>query len=148
MEYKSLTDLRSIADVTSNVPVLTRQQKIEIWLEALRRDPGRRLQPLPEIEWVPVAQRPLLRADDSPLSIALEDPRLRAAGLPGDRLGDALAFFELSEAQAHDALCSCHYGRSMTAGAAARRISRIAGTGVMARMRGWMMRHVNLRHAA
>lgn len=148
MEFKSLTDLRSIADVTSKIPELTRDQKIELWLEALRRDPGRLLSPLPEIEWAPASQRPSLRAEGSPISVAFEQPRLRAAGLSGDRLGDAMAFFELSEAQAHDTLCSCHYGRTMTAGAAARRIARVAGRSAMARIRGWVMRHMNLRRAA
>ncbi|MDO9442346.1 MAG: hypothetical protein Q7T73_15780 [Beijerinckiaceae bacterium] len=145
MEFKSLADLRCIADVTSDIPKLTREEKIEIWVKALARDPARSLTPLPEIEWAPAHMRPALRADGSPLSVAFEQPMLRAAGLAGDRLGDAMAFFELSEAEAHDTLCSCHYGRSMTAGAAARRIRRVAGSGLVSRVRSWLSKSLGLR---
>ena len=138
MEYKSLTDLQSVADVTADIPELTRDQKIDIWLKALQRDPARVLTPLPEIEWTPEAQRPSLRADGSPLTVAFEQPMLRAAGLRSDRLADAIAFFGLTEAQAHETLCSCHYGRSMTAGAAARRISAATKPGLSQRFFGWL----------
>ncbi|MDB5649383.1 MAG: hypothetical protein JWL62_903, partial [Hyphomicrobiales bacterium] len=138
MEFKSLADLKDIAHITPIVTRLTRAQKIAIWVEALERDPARVLNPLPEIEWVAPSERTGLRVDGSPLSIALEQPALRAAGLSSDRLGEALAFFELSEPQAHDALCSCRYGRTMHAGAAAKRISKLAGTGLFASLRHWI----------
>jgi hypothetical protein len=51
----------------------------------------------------------LLRADHSPLTIAYADAGLRAQGLAGDRLGDAIAFFDLTASEAHHLLCDCHY---------------------------------------
>lgn len=137
MEYRSVADLRGIADVTPVVTKLTRAQKIDIWVEALKRDAMRELHPLQDIEWVAPEHRALLRADSSPLTVAFDEPALRAAGLQSDRLGDAMAFFGLSEAQAHDMLCACRYGRSMLAGVAARRISRLSRGGVIGRLRGF-----------
>ncbi|MDB5597793.1 MAG: hypothetical protein JWM36_4754 [Hyphomicrobiales bacterium] len=138
MEFKSLADLRHIAEITPVVPKLTRAQKIEIWVKALEREPTRVLNPLPEIEWVPPAQRNGLRVDGSPLTVAFEQPALRAAGLSSDTLGDALAFFDLTGPEAHDTLCSCRYGRTMRAGDAAKRISKLAGTGMFASLRHWL----------
>jgi hypothetical protein len=67
-----------------------------------------------------------LRADDSPLTVAYADPVLRASGLESDRLGDAMAFFELSERQAHRLLCSCMNGWRIEAGRAAQSVRRLA----------------------
>lgn len=136
MEFKSIEDLRHIADVTP-AEQLTRDQKISLWISALDRQPARILHPLPEIEWVAPAQRAALRVEGSPLTIAFNDPALRAAGLVSDRLGDGLAFFEMTEAEAHDTLCSCRYGRTMTASAASRRIGRLRDGGVFAALRRW-----------
>jgi hypothetical protein len=47
---------------------------------------------------------------------------LRAEGLASDRLGDVMAFFNLTEHQAHTAFCSCHMGNSFEARLAARRV--------------------------
>lgn len=138
MEFKSLDDLRSIADVTPALAKLTRAQKIAIWVDALNKNQARLLHPLPEIEWVAPAQRAALRVEGSPLTIAFSDPRLRAAGLLSDRLGDGLAFFDMTEAEAHDALCSCRYGRTMTAGAAAKRIRKLRGGGLLSAMAHWL----------
>ncbi len=145
MEFKSLADLRHIADVTPAAPKLTRDQKIALWVSALDRDPNRVLFPLPEIEWAPPAQRAGLRVDDSPLTIAFKDPALRAAGLVSDRLGDGLAFFDLTEAEAHDMLCSCRYGRTMTAGAASKRIARLRHTGLFGGLKHWLVQTWNGR---
>jgi hypothetical protein len=139
MEFKSLDDLRSIADVTPAVPKLTRAQKIAIWVDALNKDAARILHPLPEIEWVAPAQRASLRVEGSPLTVAFNDPALRAAGLTSDRLGDGLAFFEMTEAEAHDTLCSCRYGRTMTAGAASKRIGKLKGGGIFSAMKHWVV---------
>ncbi len=141
MEFKSLDDLRSIAEIKPAFAKLTRDQKINLWLSALDREPTRILQPLPEIEWIAPHQRAFLRADGSPLTIAFDDPALRAAGLMSDRLGDGLAFFEMTEAEAHDTLCSCRYGRTMTAMAAARRISNLRSGGVFSGLKHWVIQH-------
>ncbi len=63
-----------------------------------------------------------VRADDSPLTVAYEDPVLRAEGLASDRLGDAMDFFELNDNEAHVAFCSCHVGSSFEARFAASRV--------------------------
>jgi hypothetical protein len=139
MEFKSIADLRSIAEITPAIPTLTRAQKIALWVDALNRDPGRLLHPLPEIEWVAPAQRASLRVEGSPLTVAFNDPALRAAGLSSDKLGDGLAFFEMTEAEAHDTLCSCRYGRTMTAGAASKRIGKLKGGGLLSGVRHWLV---------
>jgi hypothetical protein len=66
------------------------------------------------------------RADDSPLTVAFQDPALRAEGLRGDRVGDALDFFELSEGDVHHLVCFCHYGQPVSAGAVAARVRVMA----------------------
>jgi hypothetical protein len=145
MEFKSVADLRSIAEVTPAIVKLTRAQKIAIWVDALNKDQARILHPLPEIEWVAPAQRAGLRVEGSPLTVAFNDPALRAAGLVSDKLGDGLAFFEMTEAEAHDTLCSCRYGRTMTAGAASKRIGKLKGGGVFSSLKHWFVQTMAAR---
>ncbi|WP_201861379.1 hypothetical protein [Microvirga soli] len=72
-------------------------------------------------------QRDVLRADNSALTVAFEDPVLRDEGLQSDTLADAITFFGLSECDAHYVLCSCLNGQTMTAGAAALKVRGLAG---------------------
>jgi hypothetical protein len=51
---------------------------------------------------------------------------LREHGLESDRVGDVARFFELSHWDVHQLVCSCHYGRTMSAGTAAMRVRAIA----------------------
>ncbi|WP_377035149.1 hypothetical protein [Microvirga sp. GCM10011540] len=125
MEHKHLDQLRSVADVQPRS--LTRQERIERWIELLERNPTRRLNSLGEIEYKPPAERALIRQDDSPLSVAYEDPVLRADGLASDKLGDVMNYFELSDGQAHYALCSCLSGRTMEAASFAQRLRNTTG---------------------
>jgi hypothetical protein len=67
-----------------------------------------------------------MRADGSPLTVAYNDPVLRAAGLNSDTLGDAMRFFELSEHQAHRVLCYCMHGRMIEGRTAAATIRAIS----------------------
>src|SRR5690348_9414780 len=99
MEHKHLDQLRSVADVEPRS--MTRQERLQRWIDILERNPHRRLNSLGEIEYQPPAERALVRANDSPLTVAFEDPVLRTEGLASDRLGDAMRFFELTEGQAH-----------------------------------------------
>ena len=127
MEHKSLNVLRHVADIHDGEPrFLSREERLERWAEILEREPQRRLRSLEEIELIPRARRGEHRVEGSPLTIAFQDPVLRAEGLQSDRLGDAMAFFGLSERQAHRLLCSCMNGWSMEAGSTARNIRRIA----------------------
>ncbi len=125
MEHKHLDQLRSVADVQPRP--MTRQERLERWIELLESNPTRRLNSLGEIEYKPPAERALMRENNSPLTVAYEDPILRADGLASDRLGDAMKYFELSEGQAHYALCSCLSGRSMDSASFAQRLRNTTG---------------------
>jgi hypothetical protein len=72
------------------------------------------------------AKRRALRADDSLLSVAFNDPYLRAEGLAGDTMGHAVAFFGISERQMHDIVCFCHHGPTIAANTAAAQIRAAA----------------------
>ena len=138
MEYRPVEQLRDVADVGLSGPAaLTRRERLERWAEALEREPGRRLRSLGEIEFHPRGERPFMRADNSPITVAYADPVLRAAGLKGDRLGDAIEFFDLSERQAHALLCSCMNGWSMSAEKTATRLRRIANPDPRVRAAAW-----------
>ncbi len=132
MKHTPVAEISRVADVHPAPPKqpMTRVERLERWAEALERDPDRVLTSIEEIEWKPEAERRATRADDSALTVALEDPVLRAEGLASDRLGDAMAFFRLTDADAHFALCSCVYGQSMQAGVAARRVRMLAHPGI------------------
>jgi hypothetical protein len=125
MEHKDLDYLRSVADVQPKP--LTRQERLERWIELLERDPRRRLNSLGEIEFKPPAERVLIREDNSPLTVAYDDPVLRADGLASDRLGDVMRYFALSDGQAHYALCSCLSGRTLESGSCAQRLRNVTG---------------------
>jgi hypothetical protein len=132
MKHTPVAEISRVADVHAIPlkPPMTRVERLERWAEALDREPDRVLTSIEEIEWKPEAERRATRADDSALTVALEDPVLRAEGLASDRLGDAMAFFRLTDADAHFALCSCIYGQSMQAGVAARRVRMLAHPGI------------------
>lgn len=67
------------------------------------------------------------RADGSPLSVAFEDWAFQAEGLQGDRVGDALAFFDLSEDEMQAIIGSSGYGgRTIPAAVAAERVRALA----------------------
>ena len=132
MKHKPYAELSRVADVHPILakPPMTRRERLERWAEALEREPDRLLTSIEEIEWQPEAERPAMRANDSALTVAFEDPILRAEGLASDRLGDAMVFFRLSDREAHFALCSCVYGRSMQAGVAAERVRTLVCPGI------------------
>ena len=132
MKHTPVSEISRVADVHAvrSRPPLTRVQRLERWAEALEREPDRMLTSLEEIEWKAEDERGAMRAECSPLTVAYGDPVLRADGLASDRLGDAVTFFRLTDAEAHFALCSCVYGRTMQAGMAARRVRMIAHPGI------------------
>ncbi|MGO4387923.1 hypothetical protein AB4Y85_10330 [Microvirga sp. 2YAF29] len=127
MEHKPVEALRGVAEVHEfSQGFLSRRERLERWAEVLERQPKRRLRSLGEIEFTPEDKRPELRSDESPITVAFEDPVLRAAGLRSDKLGDAVEFFDLSDRAAHRLLCSCMNGWSMEAGTTARKVHRLA----------------------
>ena len=123
MRHQPIDDLGATAALTLvKSQTLSRRERLERWAELLEREPHRRLKALWRVEFVAEAERALIRADDSPISLAFADPVLRGAGLEGDRLGDAEKFFELSSEQAHHLLCDCHYYGRMDGETVAHRV--------------------------
>lgn len=123
MEYKPIDQVTAVAEVTSQPPrPMTRYERIERWIDLLEADPHRPLHALLEVEYLPAADRLRYRSEASPLTVAFEDPVLRAQGLRSDSFGDALTFFELHERQLHHAFCSCHVGMRLRAIDAAGRL--------------------------
>ena len=71
-------------------------------------------------------EREAKRADNSPLTVAFEDPILRVEGLRGDRVGDAVEFFDLSHDEVHRLVCYCHHGLTVSPGTVAARVRMMA----------------------
>ncbi|MDX8523660.1 hypothetical protein RFM68_03995 [Mesorhizobium sp. MSK_1335] len=135
MKHQTSHELQSVAviDRLGLIPLATRTQRIERWAELLDRNPLRCLAALAGTEYVDPEVRAGARAAGSPLAVAFEDPLLRAAGLQSDTYGEAKRFFELSDWQLHDVVCSCHAGATMQASWAAARVRRlISGNRVLA----------------
>jgi hypothetical protein len=67
------------------------------------------------------------RAESSPLTVAFDDWAFQAEGLRSDRVGDALAFFDLSEDEMQRIVGSSDYGRrTVQAAIAAVRVRALA----------------------
>jgi hypothetical protein len=129
MEHKTLGKIRDVADILPNwlnPRPLSKSERLQLWAEALEREGGRRLKTLFRTEYAPPAERAALRADDSLLTVAFNDPRMRAEGLAGDTVGDAVAFFGISEMELHDIICFCRHGATMSADTAAAHIRAAA----------------------
>lgn len=127
MEYKTRRELDTLARTIPVTPrTMSRRERLERWAAVLERDTRRGLTALTRVESVRRDQRPFLRADNSPLAIAVDDPVLRKEGLKSDYLGDVMSFFELSPRHAHYLVCDCYYQGTMTAGRVASRIRTLA----------------------
>ena len=130
MKHQTIEQLQIVAEVDQAYPrqAMSRSERLERWAELLERNPDRRLSTLHQTEYQPVRARGAMRGDGSPISVAFEDPVLRAAGLENDNYGEAKRFFELTDRQLHEIICYCHFGATVTAATAARHI-RAALTG-------------------
>jgi hypothetical protein len=71
--------------------------------------------------------RSALQQENSPLTVAFEDPVLRSAGLTNDTFGEVARFFGLSHWQLHEVVCNCHFGETVAAEAVAARVRRLSG---------------------
>jgi hypothetical protein len=125
MKYMNWEQIAREADVHP-AGGMSRRERLERWAELLAQQPDRRLSTIDGTEFGFRQARRAKRADDSPLTVAFQDPVLRAEGLRGDRVGDALDFFELSEGDVHHLVCFCHYGQTVSAGAVAARLRVMA----------------------
>jgi len=138
MEYKTLSELERAGEATP--APLTRAERLERWAAALERLGGARLNTLWRTEHAVRSVRPTMRADNSPLSIAFQDPVLRIAGLADDSYGEAKRFFELTDYELHWIVCYCHFGETLSAEAAARQIRAVAGLRQWQAAGGWLTR--------
>ena len=127
MEHKPLAKLQTIADVKIAEPTapMSREQRLQRWIEVLEANANRQLRPLYQIEYLSAQERREYCSNSSPLVIAYEDSVLRAEGLKSDRVGDCLAFFQITERQVHHAFCSCHVGSTFSARDAAARLRHL-----------------------
>jgi hypothetical protein len=126
MEHRTSAQLRGIADVIFPQE-LSKKERLERWALALEKRKGTGLSTLRETEYKPVNERSALRQENSPLTVAFEDPVLRSAGLTSNRFGDVARFFGLSHWQLHEVVCSCHFGETVAAEAVAARLRRLSG---------------------
>ena len=132
MKHHKMEDLGAVAEVVRfSVTRMSRKERLQRWADLLERIPGK-LNALTRIEYLPAAERLEARADNSPLEIAFRDPVLREEGLTGDRLGEAMRFFDLSDRQAHRLFCDCHYSGTMTGTGLSARLRTIAKGGLRA----------------
>ncbi len=136
MKLKTLEELKQVAQVRPPLKRdrMSKRQRLERWAEVLELAPQRCLRSLFETEYASRRQRYALREDNSPLTVAFEDPVLRAEGLQSDRYGDALTFFELSDGELHHMVCYCHHGPTMAPKAVARRVRAAARESFVRRM--------------
>ncbi len=129
MQLKPLAELKRVAE--GRPPLahdrMSKRQRLARWAEVLELAPQRYLHSLFETEYMWPRRRYALREDNSPLTVAFEDPVLRAEGLESDRYGDALKFFELSDDELHHIVCYCDHGSTMSPEAVAHSVRAAAG---------------------
>ena len=119
MEHRTINQLELAGHVSLALP-LGRAERLGRWAAALEQLGSVPLNTLWRTEFAFERVRPSMRADNSPLTVAFNDPVLRAAGLKDDSYGEALRFFEVNDRQLHWLVCFCHHGRSILATHAAR----------------------------
>jgi hypothetical protein len=126
MEHRTSAELEGFAEVI-RPQKLTRKELLERWALALEKRKGARLCTLRETEHKSVKERSALQQENSPLTVAFEDPVLRSAGLTSDRFGEGARFFGLSHWQLHEVVCNCHFGETVAAEVVAARVRRLSG---------------------
>ena len=129
MEYKTLGELAGRADIRlepafMSMP-MTKHERLERWAMLLARYPERQLSSVEEIEYGTV--RSNRRSGRTIGTVGgVRGPGFARAGSgerPGGRCRPLLRAVALG---IHQLVCSCHYGRRMSAGAAALRVRAIA----------------------
>ena len=133
MKHLSLDTAHRIADIQADP--LSKVQRLERWAEVLRAHGCAKLTTLTGTEYKLPGERAAMRADNSALALAFQDPVLRSAGLAGDTYGEAKRFFELSDHDLHHIVCDCHCGVEISGSTAARRVrSLVPGTPWLSRL--------------
>jgi hypothetical protein len=134
MKHQSPEQLREAAAVVAAHPIttMTRRERLSRWADLLDQHGGP-IEALYRIEYLPEAERRAYQGGDTtPIALAYRDPVMRADGLAGSTLGDAMDYFEMSDEDAHRLLCDCHYMGSLTGHNLAARLRRYAAGGVLA----------------
>ena len=140
MRHTPLDELGEVAKVYPQpkraIP-MSRGERLARWAELLDRWPERRVATLTGTEYQFGTALDAMRSPGSSITVAFEDPTLRAEGLKGDTYGDAKRFFELTDWQLHDILCHCHFGAEVSAATAASRVRTAiqGGPGLVGRVR-------------
>lgn len=134
MRHQPIEQILVNATALDARPSLSRRERLLRWAELLKQQDRRLLQPLKFVEFYAPPERRRLRGDQTPLAVAYADPTLRAAGLAGDTLGHAQAFFGLSDDEAHFLVCDCHWHGRMTGGAVSRRVRAVANPNFINRL--------------
>ncbi|CAN7689313.1 hypothetical protein LJR231_005620 [Phyllobacterium sp. LjRoot231] len=126
MKHHALEQLQIVAEVDQDYPrrAMSRNERLRRWAELLEQNADRRLATLHQTEYQPATERAAMRSNSSPISVAFEDPVLRAAGLENDSYGEAKRFFELTDHQLHRVICYCHFGATVSAAEAAHQIRK------------------------
>jgi hypothetical protein len=125
MKHRTSAELEGFAEVI-RPQKLSKKELLERWTLALEKRKGARLYTLRETEYKPVKERSALQQENSPLTVAFDDPVLRSAGLASDKFGEVARFFGLSHWQLHDVVCNCHFGDTVAAEVVAARVRRLA----------------------
>jgi hypothetical protein len=128
MKCQSLEQIAPETDVHRGIDV-SRRERLERWAQPLERQPNRRMSTIGGTEFGGRREREAKRADNSPLTVAFEDPVLRAEGLRSDRVGDEVEFFNLSHDEVHCLVCHRHHGLTVAPGTVAVRVRRMARQG-------------------
>ena len=124
MRHQTREQLSVVAQVEQGLQQMTlsRNDRLERWAGLLEQKPQQLLSTLFEIEYQPSRLRDKMRCDNSPISVASEDPVLRSAGLKNDTFGEARRFFEVSAEQLHEVICYCNFGTTISGATAARTV--------------------------
>jgi hypothetical protein len=128
MKQRSLDEIRRIAEVVTVGPETARarrRERLERFAFLLESYDGP-LKLFSQVEFLPERDRVKARGDNSPLTVAFQDPIFKAWGLADDRWGEAIQFFGLTANEAHYLLCDCHYDRHVNGRMIASRTRLIA----------------------
>jgi hypothetical protein len=128
MKYRTLDEIAPIAQVVPvqpESPRVVRRKRLEHLAAVLEAYEGP-FRLFSRVEYFHKQDRPSLHEDHSPLWVAYRDPVLLRQGLASDRMGDAMAFFDLSWSEAHHLFCDCHYTGSISARRVAERVRSVA----------------------
>lgn len=125
MKHRTFGELTRIARVARSRR-LSKRQRLLRWASALQHRRGVQLNTFKAIEHMPRKERLKAKVENSPLTVAAEDPVLYSAGLRGDSIDDVTRFFRLSHWQLHELVCHCNHGDTVAAEAVALRVQRLA----------------------